>query len=125
MQISLTDHLIDQLNISRQQAEGGAGLLLQQAQARLSEEDFKRVADAIPAISDIIAKAPRQAHAGWWRATWSRLLGGWGKLAPSRSAFEKLNLDLATIDQFTTQIGDYFRQRSGADLQKLLQSAWK
>ena len=51
--------LINELRVSRKQAEGAAGALLQLAQARLSRDQFVLIADTLPAVSDIIGKSPR------------------------------------------------------------------
>jgi len=123
---TLINQIIDQLNVSRQQAEGGVGLLLQQAQKRLSSEDFQRVADAIPAISDLIGKAPRQVEPeGPLQELWQRWFRGWGPLASSRSRYKGLELDRAEINKFITVISSHFRERGGVELESLLSGAWR
>jgi hypothetical protein len=125
--MTLIEHLIDQLGVSRQQAEGATGLLLQQAQARLSSDDFLQVADAIPAISDLIGKAPRHVGpgAGSLRALWQGWWSSWSGLASLRPAFEKLGLDRAAVEKFVAVIGRYFREQGGAELETLLVRAWQ
>jgi len=127
VKMPLIEHLIDELNISRQQAEGGAGLLLRQAQTRLSPDDFLRVAGAIPAVSDLIGKAPRQIgpEVGPLRVRWQCLFSGWGELAPLRSACEGLGLDRAAIDKFVAVIGSHFREQSGPEVESLLLGTWR
>ena len=124
--MTLIEHLIFQLQLSRQQAEGGVGLLFWQAQKKLSPGDFLLVADAIPAVSDLIGKAPRQAgrSVGSMRAVWLRWFSGWGSLASLRPDCESLGLDRAAINQLTTEIGGYFHQRGKTELVSLLHSAW-
>ena len=125
--MTLIEHLIDQLGVSRQQAEGATGLLLQQAQARLSRDDFLQVADVIPAISDLIGKAPRQVGPGDGplRALWQRWFGGWSGLAALRPACEGLELDRAEIDKFIAEIGSYFREQGGTEVESLLVRVWR
>ena len=124
--MTLIEQLIDQLQVSRQQAEGGVGLLLQQAQTKLSRDDFLQVANAIPAISDLIGKAPRQVGpgSGPLRAAWQRWFSGWGELASLRPACQGLELDRAAIDQFMAVISSYFREQGGEELEALLVTAW-
>jgi len=62
--VNLIEQLMDELGVTRQQAEGGAGLLLAFAQNKLGGDQFIEVADSIPAISDIIGKSPRATLAG-------------------------------------------------------------
>lgn len=123
----LIEHLIAELNISRQQAEGGVGLLFAHAQSRLNDDGFLQVADAIPAISDLIGKAPRQVgpQSGPLRAAWQRWLSGWGELAPMQSLCEDLGLDHAAISKFVAVIGNYFREQSGPEVEALLLSTWR
>ncbi len=125
--MTLIEQLTDQLNITRRQAEGGTGLLLQQAQARLSPDDFQRVADAIPAVSDLIGKAPRQEgrERGPLLAAWQRWFSGWGELAPLRSACKGLGLDRAVIDKFVAVIGSYFREQGRPEVESLLVGLWR
>jgi len=123
----LIEHLIHELNISRQQAEGGVGLLLQQAQSKLDSDEFLRVAEAIPAVSDLIGKAPQQVRppSGPLRAAWQRWLSGWGELAPLQSATVELGLDHVAINKFVEVIGKHFREQSGSDVESLLLSTWR
>jgi len=119
----LTEKLMDELNITRQQAEGGAGLLLQHAQAKLNDEQFQRVADAIPAISDVVGKAVRPAHIAWWRLLWWRWFTPWRTLASSRPAFEQLALDRPTIDQCIAVIGAHFREHGDPQVEAHVRQA--
>lgn len=125
--MTLIDQLIEQLDVTRQQAEGGVGLLIQHAQLRLSTEEFLRVADAIPAVSDLMGKAPRQAgpELGPLRAAWQRWFSGWGELTPLRSACEGLGLEFAAIDKFASVVGNHFRVESSAKVEALLLSVWR
>ncbi len=129
--MTLLEHLLQQLDLTRQQAEGGIGLLLALAQTRLSPDDFQRVADAIPAISDLIGKAPRQSEfaTGPLLAAWERWFSGWGELAPLRQACEGLELDRATTDKIATAVGLYFRQQAGSEVEveveSLLLGIWR
>lgn len=125
--MNLIDQLMDQLEVSRQQAEGGVGLLLGLAQQRLDSGDFQRVADSIPAISDLIGKAPRTVEAETKRATvlWRRLFGGWGRLSCLRPGCERLGIDRETVLKFIAVIGGYFREQAGEEVELLLLGCWR
>ena len=49
--MDLYARLMDELGLSREQAEGAAGAVLQLAQARIPADDFVRVADTITKMS--------------------------------------------------------------------------
>jgi len=123
----LIEKLIHELNITRQQAEGGLGLLFEQAQWRLSSAEFLQVADAIPAVSDLISKAPRELGPGFGplRNAWQQWFSGWGTLACLQSRCEGLGIDRAEIDQFIAVIGTWFREQDQTEAESLLLSVWR
>lgn len=119
--------LMDELGVSREQAEGGAGALLQLAQARLEPGEFVRVADAIPGISDIIGKSPRYEvpSGGEWRAVLSRILGGLGGLAPLAGPFARLHLEKPMITRFAQELLRFFGEKGGVEVRMMLGSVWR
>lgn len=125
--MTLIEHLIQQLDISRQQAEGGAAILLEVAHERLTPDDFQCVMAAIPAISDVIAKAPRQVGPplGLFRLMWQRWFSGWGMLASARLQCEQLRIDRELLDRFIESIGDYFRELGKPEVETILWQAWR
>ena len=125
--MELIEHLKENLSISRHQAAGGAGLLLELAQEKLPADEFLRVADSIPAISDIIAKAPRHRGRGIsrWRATLSRWLGGLGELTPLVQPFSMLGLDKSMLRNCSCEMLDFFRVKGGESIHALLLSVWR
>jgi hypothetical protein len=116
--------LMDELEVTREQAEGGAGSLLQLAQARLELEQFVRVADTIPGISDIIGKAPRfeVPDRGQLLAKVSRLLGGLGGLAPVARPFARLQLQRPMIRRFAAVMAGFFGEKGGPEIEAQLVS---
>ena len=56
--MELLQMLTSQLNVSEEQASGGAGLLFKLAQDKLSSGEFSQIASAIPGINDLISSAP-------------------------------------------------------------------
>ena len=125
--MELFARLMDELNVTREQAEGAAGALLQLAQARLSQGDFVRVADTIPGISDIIGKAPRYEipSRSELRAKLSRLLGGLGGLSPLVRPFARLSLQKPMIRRFVEVLLRFFRERGGPEIETLLSRVWR
>ncbi len=120
--MEIVEHLIQELGVSATQAEGGAGLLLELVEQRLSPEDFVRVADAIPAISDVIGKAPRSAggQPSPLREMLSRWFGGMGGLRGLVGGFEKLGCEKTQIGRFVETLIGFFREKSGEEVAGLL-----
>ena len=123
--MQLIEQLVAQLGVTSEQAEGGAGILLQVAQDRLPREQFVKIADAIPAISDIIAKAPEfhTPPARGLAVTLNRLFGGLGGLAGLVGPFEKLGLSKLSIGEFVGVLLCFFREQGGSEIESLLRSA--
>jgi hypothetical protein len=121
---NLTEHLVQTLNVTTAQAEGGAGLLICMAQHKLNRAEFQQVAETIPAISDIMAKAPRyeaRITGPAWSAI-SRVCGGPGGLTFLVGAFSLLNLDKTMLPKFVDQILSYFNQEGGIEVEALLRA---
>ncbi len=120
--MNLIEQLMKDLDISREQAEGGAGALLQVARDRLARDEFVAIADSIPAISDIIAKAPEvlAPRQQVLLPKLSRLLGGLGGLAAVKQVFEKLGLPKTSIRRFVEVLVGFFRQQGGLEVETLL-----
>jgi len=120
--VDLIEHLIKDLNLTREQAEGGAGVLLQIARDRLAYDEFVTIADSIPAISDILEKAPefRIPPRRVLLPQLSRLLGGQGSLAAVKPIFEKLGMSKTSIRRFAEVLTSFFRQQGGAEIEAML-----
>jgi len=123
MSTELIDRLERQLGVTREQAEGGAGLLLQLAQQKMPAAEFLKVADAIPAISDLIGKSPlAETPCGNGLLVWlSRLFGGLGGLRPLADPFEKLGMEKSMIPEFHSLVIPYFHENGGQEAESLLQ----
>ena len=119
--------LINELQVTRKQAEGGAGALLQLAQTRIPPEQFVTVADTIPAISDVIGKAPRFEVTEKPRLVenLSRALRGLGGLRPLVDPFARLGLEKTTIRPFAEALARYIAERGNPTAVHLLQQVWR
>jgi hypothetical protein len=56
--MELIDHLTKNLGVSKDQAEGGAGLLFKQAKENLSGADFAKLSKVVPGFDKLINAAP-------------------------------------------------------------------
>lgn len=120
--MEIVERLIQELGVSTKQAEGGAGLLLELAQQRLSPTEFVSVANAIPAISDVISKAPKLASrpGGPLRDLLNRWFGGLGGLTVLATRFEKLGCDRSMIRKFVDTLIGFFQEKGGEEVAALL-----
>ncbi len=114
--------LIQQLTagtgVSEQQAEGGAGLLLDLLKKQLTTDDFAQVAEAVPGAENLIDAAPSSEGGGL-----GGLLGGvvssmgggseLGNLASLASGFSKLDLDTGMIGKFIPILLSFLQSKGG------------
>ena len=135
MSSELIDKLVLELGMTREQAEGGAGLLLQWAQAHMASDEFLVVADSIPAISDMIGKSPVSTislnrgplHLGpllrGWLAWFQQLCGHLGGLAPLAGPLQQLGLPPTSVEPLVAAVLHYFREQGGPEVELLLRRA--
>ena len=122
MSNDLIDRLVLELGITRQQAEGGAGLLLQWAQTQLTAVEFQRVADSIPAISDVVGKSP-SAHAPsaqGWLAWFKQQCSGLGNLTPLADPLHQLGLPPAMLGPLVAATLQHFHEWGGPEVEMIL-----
>ena len=133
----LIDTLVRELGISRMQAQGGAGLLLQWVEAHLSAEEFRTVADAIPAISDVMGKSPVSTISSFhgpsfrgpprhglslqgWLAWCKQLCSRLGGLGPLAGPFRKIGLPRAKVEPLVVALLRFFHEQGGREVELLL-----
>ncbi|WP_422138435.1 DUF2780 domain-containing protein [Endozoicomonas sp. ALC020] len=120
--MGLIDTLTSQLNVSKFQAEGGAGALLQLANSQLSKEDFSVIKEALPETSDLLKAAPEVTHDKNSSSllSSSSLLGNFDTLSQQ---FTKLGLKDEMISKFSTILIDYLKASPSGKAAGLLSSA--
>jgi hypothetical protein len=127
--MDLLQMLTSQLNVSKEQASGGAGLLLKLAKDKLSSGEFSQVTSAIPGIDDIISSAPKSSGlTGAIGGLASAFGGGAGKLgglASLADSFGKLNLDASMIGKFIPIVLTFVQSQGGDGIKSLLEKVLK
>ncbi len=137
--LTLSATLQQNLGVTREQAEGGAGVMLQFVQTRLAPDEFRIIADSIEAVSDLIGKAPSstqnraQGLRGWLPALrhWCdrfcrgeiwfwRWTGGLGPIGSLAAQFDSLDLPRSMIARFADEVIPYFHGTGGDEPQQLL-----
>lgn len=124
--MDLVQMLADQLGIKKEQAAGGAGLLLDLAKKKLGEGDFAKIAEVIPGVQDILKSAPAEGIGGMLGKLASKVgAGDLGNLANLAGGFKKLGLDADLIAKFVPIIMSFVESKGGDTVKKLLESVLK
>lgn len=122
--MELVQMLMSQLNVSKEQAQGGAGLLFKMAKEKLGAEDFAKVANAVPDAASLISSAPKAGGvSGALGGLASSLGGGAGQLANLASlagGFKNLNLDSGMIGKFIPVVMSFVQSRGGDTVKNIL-----
>jgi hypothetical protein len=118
---SLVQTLSKQLNVSDDQAAGGAGAIFQYAKGALSGEDYGKVEKAVPEATQLIQKAPAtdsaaSAVGGALGKTGSQAAG----LASLTSSFDKLGMSSDMVGKFTPIVVNYAEQKGGEQVGTIL-----
>lgn len=125
--MELIKQLVDQLGINKEQAEGGAGLLFNLAKKKLGEDVFKKIADAVPGVQDLLKSAPSEGGVGGMLGKLASKVGAGdlGNLASLAGGFKKLNLDTGLISKFVPIVMDFVQSKGGDAVKRLLESVLK
>ena len=125
---TLTGALMQQLNVSKAQAQGGAGALMQLAKNRMDAASFQQLTQSVPETKTLLKAAPAvtnasnglQGLAGDVSALTgvkSSTLTGLSSLVGS---FEKLGMSGNMVQKFVPVLVNYVRNSSGTLATKLL-----
>ena len=120
----LTGMLMQRLNVSQTQAEGGAGALFQVVKSRMSQETFNQLGQAVPGMQNLLNVAPAVTQAPAGLSGLSSVTGvsgdtltGLGSLAGS---FQQLGMSGAMVQRFVPVLVDYVRSSGGDSLANAL-----
>jgi hypothetical protein len=120
--------LTSRLGVTEKQAEGGTGSLLNYARGKLSENDFAKVAQAIPGVGKYLDAAPKPGVTAGAAGAASSLLGGkkeGGGLLSLAGQFAELGLGSDMIGKFVPIIVSYVKSSGGEAVAGLLAGALK
>lgn len=125
--MELLQLLTDNLGVSQEQAQGGAGLLFKMAKDKLGSGDFQQVADAVPGIDDLMGKAPSGGSTMGALGGLASSIGGGslGNMAGLAAGFSQLNLDSGMITKFVPVILSFVQSKGGDGVKGLLASVFK
>lgn len=124
----LVSLLTDQLGVTTDQAEGGAGAFFKAAKENMKAEDFTTMAQQVPEATSLLSKAPQvdDDKSALIKGAAS-MLGDTGTKVEAASdivaSFKKLGLDGDMVQKFSPIITDYVKEKAGDVSVNLLKSA--
>ena len=125
--MDLLNQLTQGLGITGDQAKGGAGLLFQLAKDKLGDDDFGKVAEAVPGLGDMLKAVPSGGIGAVLGGAVSALGGGEdaGGLASLAGGFSQLGLDSGLIQKFIPIILSFVQSKGGDVVKNLLAGVFK
>ncbi len=119
--------LTDQLGVSQDQSQGGAGLLFKLAKDKMSSDEFSQVAAHVPGLENLVESAPDSgmlgSALGGLASSLSGGESGLGGLAGLVGGFSKLGLDSDMIGKFVPVIMNYLKDEGGEALSGIIANA--
>lgn len=119
----LVSLLTQNLGVTPQQAQGGAGAIFDYAKGKLGAADFSKVAAAVPGMDSLLSAAPKT---GGTASNLTKLAGGTGSLGGLSSLaepFTKLGMSPDMVGKFVPEILSYVKSSGGDAVMKILQGA--
>jgi hypothetical protein len=101
---------LGKLGVTPDQAIGGVGALMNLAQGKLSADDFKTVAGAIPNLDKIMKQTEGLGA----------ITGPITSLSGVENSFEKLGMDKSKVTEFIPEITNFAAKSGGDEVGKLL-----
>lgn len=121
----LIAQLVKQLNISEEQAAGGAGALFKLVKDQLEASDFAKLTAAVSGIEGLIGKAPAAGGTASMLGGFGSMFGGAAgsaaALGSAASAFKSLGLNSDMIMQFTPIVLAFVQKEGGAAVAPIVQ----
>lgn len=118
---TLVQTLASKLNVTPDQAAGGAGAIFNYAKGALPSNEYAKVEGAVPEAAELAKKAPAAD------ATTSAAASALGKaggtaagVAGLGSSFEKLGLSGEMVGKFVPVVVDYVDQKGGSEVGGIL-----
>ena len=125
--MSIVDEIMKQVGVSKDQAEGGLGLIFKMAKEKLGSQ-FSEVSNVVPDANHLIGKAPAddaEAEGGGLMGMLGGLagklgLGDMGKLAELAAGFKKLGLSVDMVQKFVKVVMTFIESKGGTVVKDLL-----
>lgn len=121
----LVGALTKQLNVSPQQATGGAGAIFGLAKSRMNPADFGKVAAAVPGMDGFLKAAPAGSSGSMLGSVASQAGGGMGGLGSLAGSFQSLGLSPSMVGKFAPVLQNYIGGKGGSGVASLFAGALK
>ena len=122
--MNIIELLMDELDITRKQAMGGAGLIFKLAKDRLDDPDFVLLSRHVDSLEEIISYAPKPGGLLGSLGSIAAGIGGENSrvaiLARLAGGFSKLNIDSKRIMEFIAVIDSYLRNKNDEKVDLIL-----
>ncbi len=124
----LVQQLVSSIGVSQDQAEGGAGLLLNLLKDKLSSGDFSQLSALIPDMGGLLDAAPETTGGGGLMGVLGGLAASFGAnklgdLAGLAGGFSKLGLDADMIAKFAPILLEFIQNKGGDGVAGLVKKA--
>ncbi len=129
--MELVDELTKTLGVSPAQAEGGAGLVLKEAQQKLGSGEFSQIMAAVPALQGLLGKAPSSGGGvlgglGGLASEFGGSAGGsLGEMLTLAGGFSKLGMSSGMAAKFIPIILAFVERKGGSGVKSILVKALK
>ncbi len=123
--MDLLSYLTESLGVTRDQARGGAGLIMRLAKERLEAGEFSQIAQSVPNIEGLIKAAPKVSGTAKALDDLSRpQVSGASNvqnLASLTAGFNKLGLDTSVVERFVPVVLSYVESQGGNTTRTILE----
>jgi hypothetical protein len=124
----LTNLLVQRLNVTPQQAMGGAGALLQVAQNRMNPTEFAKLSTQVPDIQQLLSAVPAlkpQSGLGGLAGKLAGLSGNnsIGTALTAVSIFQQLGMKPETMQKFVPVVMEYVKGNTNGAVAEGLNAA--
>ena len=119
----LVSMLTQNLGVTPQQAQGGAGAIFNYAKGRLSAGDFSQVAAAVPGMDSLLSAAPATGKPASSLTQLAGSAGPLGGLSSLADPFSKLGMNPDMVGKFVPEILSFVKSSGGEGVMKILQGA--
>ena len=113
--------LAQQLNVTPDQAAGGAGAIFGYAKSALPTNEYAKVESAVPEAAELVKKAP-PAETSAVGGVAGKAVGTAAGAATLGSSFQKLGLSPDMVGQFVPVVVDYVDKKGGSEVGSLLKN---
>ena len=121
-QSDLLKQIKEAANVSDEQAKGGTGAIFEMAKENMSKDDFGKVSDVVPGMSDLLSAVPSVGGKTSMLGAAAKQLSGNAKVL---AVFDKLGISQEKVALFTPIITKYVEDKGGKAISDLLAKAIK